>query len=211
MVATGMQREDWGVRTPVSGEVGRPVSRNRCHDDVLACKEEDRVHGLGACITSLLGAAGEGGQQGAPGNWKGEAGARRLGLGAGSQRVGYGSLAGRVAQMRRRLACPGPVLGGEIRLSRCSGGRAHLGGVRGSGPACLGRGGLLDLSHKPNQIVGHVHLLHDGKMGKPISIEKNLTRTPASLHPCGQLRCHGPEHKSCIVKTSRRKRRRKFS
>lgn len=46
MVARGMRREDWGVRSPVSGEVGRPVSRNRCHDDVRACKEEDRVHGL---------------------------------------------------------------------------------------------------------------------------------------------------------------------
>ena len=76
MMATGMQREDWGVRTPVSGEVGRPVSRNRCHDDVLACEEEDRVHGLGACITSVLGAAGEGGRWGprAAVTWLGSAG-----------------------------------------------------------------------------------------------------------------------------------------
>lgn len=54
---------------------------------------------------------------------------------------------------------------------------------RGNGPVCPGLGRLLDESHKANQIVDHVHLLHDGKMGKPVFIEKDLTWAPASLHP----------------------------
>ena len=105
MVATGMRREDWGVRTPVTGEVGRPVSRNRCHDDVPACKEEDRVHGL---YWGLLGRGS------ARSTWG-------LDGGGGDMQAGPGGMVSRVAQTRRRLACPGPVLGGEIPLSQGTG------------------------------------------------------------------------------------------
>lgn len=107
----------------------------------------------------------------------------------GDTQAGPGGTVSRVTQTRRRLACPGPVLGGEILFprgrghARCSGRRTRLSGVRGNGPVCPGLGRLLDESHKANQIVDHVHLLHDGKMGKPVFIEKDLTWAPASLHP----------------------------
>lgn len=126
------------------------------------------------------GAAGRGVSKEHLGTGRGGRGHAGWAWGAGSQRVGYGSLAGRVAQMRRRLACPGPVLGGD-RLFPAAVGEGLTGGVRGRA-CCLGRGGLLDLSHKPNQIVGHVYLLHDGKVGETHLYRENLYLDSSFTH-----------------------------